>query len=322
MMAGMDRPLRLGCVSYLNAKPLIDGIERFAPGCPVRFDVPSGLLHDLERGDVDVALCPVIDYFRSTVPLAIVPVGGIGCDGPTLTVRIYSQVPLDAVEAIHADTDSHTSVALTRVLMRRRLGRDVPIIDYAPRRALPPLPLGEGEESASRERVLRGKRTFGVGSQNPLPHPLPEAEGAAADEAHPPTMLLIGDKVVTDSPAAVRYPHQLDLGEAWHEATGLPFVFAVWMCRAGAAVDPLPAQLDACRRRNAARIDELVAHYAPRHGWPSDLARHYLGDLLKFDIGPRQLQAITRFGDEAAAAGVIPAPRPLVLHNARPQAAG
>lgn len=256
-------------MSYLNAKPLIDGIEQDAPGSVVRFDVPSGLLADLERGEVDVALCPVIDYFRSAAPLAILPVGGIGCDGPTLTVRIYSQVPLEQVEAIHADTDSHTSVALMRVLMRWRLGRDVTIRDFDAR---------------------QGDR--------------------------PPTMLLIGDKVVTDSPAAVRYPHQLDLGEAWKEATGLPFVFAVWMCRAESEVDALSARLEACRGRNALRIPELVRRHAPRHGWPLDLAERYLGELLRYEVGSRQLEAMTRFGREAAAVGVIATPRPLVVYGA------
>lgn len=269
----MTATLRLGCVSYLNAKPLIDGIEAFAPDVPVRFDVPSGLLDDLERGDMNIALCPVIDYFRSHVPLEIVPVGGIGCDGPTLTVRIYSACPLEQVRTIHADTDSHTSVALMRVVLRKLHGLTPTIIDYNTRE--PPI----------------------------------------TERFWPDTMLLIGDKVVTDSPPAVRYPHQLDLGEAWKRLTGLPFVFAVWMARRGAALGRLPDALDACRSRNASRIDEIVARHAPVHGWPTDLARHYLGDLLKFTIGPAQLDAIARFGAETAEVGVIDTGRTIVLHG-------
>jgi chorismate dehydratase len=266
--------MRIGCVSYLNAKPLIDGIESVAPEVPVRFDVPSGLLADLESGEVDLALCPVIDYFRSRVPLTIVPAGGIGCDGPTLTVRLYSTGPLDAVEQVHADTDSHTSVALLRVLMLRMFGRHIEVIDFN-----------------AREHVAGGQIT-----------------------PFPPAMLLIGDKVVTDSPPAVRYPHQLDLGEAWKALTGLPFVFAVWMAGPGAALDQVPRMLASLRERNASRLAEIVARYAPGHGWPLDLAQQYLGELLKFEIGPRQIEAIRRFGDEAAAAGVIPAAQPLRLH--------
>ena len=42
------------------------------------------------------------------------------------------------------------------------------------------------------------------------------------------SVLLIGDKVVTDAPPEERYPYQMDLGAAWKELTGLPFVYAVW----------------------------------------------------------------------------------------------
>ena len=68
---------RVGCVSYLNAKPLIHGMEEAADAARARarYDVPSRLLDDLLSGAVDVALCPVIDYFRSPRPLVVVPSG-------------------------------------------------------------------------------------------------------------------------------------------------------------------------------------------------------------------------------------------------------
>src|SRR5690606_3262255 len=112
--------LRVGCVSFLNSKPLIDGVE--GPGVSVHYAVPAQLLGMLEAGEVDVALCPVIDYHRASAPLVIVPVGGIASDGPTFTVRLYSQVPIERVTTVDADTDSHTSVALMRVLLDAMYG--------------------------------------------------------------------------------------------------------------------------------------------------------------------------------------------------------
>jgi chorismate dehydratase len=103
-------------VSFLNSKPLVDGL-RDSDDTTVRFDVPSRLLDDLLAAQVEVALCPVIDFQYSPKPLVIVPVGGIGCDGPTLTVRLFSRRPIDTLTAIHADTDSHTSVALLQVVL-------------------------------------------------------------------------------------------------------------------------------------------------------------------------------------------------------------
>lgn len=268
---------RIGCVSYLNAKPLIEGVEKDPgiPGTLVKLDIPSRLLDDLLAGEVDIALCPVIDYFRSTTPLEIVPVGGIGCDGPTLTVRLFSRVPIDRITTIYADTDSHTSVALLRVLLHQRYGLTPTLIDYH-----------------ARERVAGHKLITA-----------PEA------------MLLIGDKVVADCPSEDEYPHQLDLGQAWRELTGLPFVFAVWLARRGAKLGDLPHQLDQQRIRNAARIAQIVDRHAAAHHWPRELATRYLGELLRYAIGPRECQAIERFGALAAQCGVIPASRPLVLHS-------
>jgi chorismate dehydratase len=42
----------------------------------------------------------------------------------------------------------------------------------------------------------------------------------------PEAVLLIGDKVV--DPTRAGYAYEVDLGGAWRQMTGLPFVFAVW----------------------------------------------------------------------------------------------
>jgi chorismate dehydratase len=114
--AGATRPYRLGCVSFLNARPLIEGLEGRSD-LDLRFDVPSRLLPDLEAGQVDVALCPVIDLQTSKADLEILPVGGIGCYGKTLTVRLFSRVPFPQIQSVSCDTDSHTSIVLMRVLL-------------------------------------------------------------------------------------------------------------------------------------------------------------------------------------------------------------
>lgn len=261
---------RIGCVSYLNAKPLIEGIDDAASDVAVRFDVPSGLLADLENGDVDIALCPVIDYYRSRVPLKVVPVGGIGSAAETLTVRLYSRVPIADITDLYADIDSHTSVVLVRVLLRKLHNVQPRMIDFAAR----------GHTGAT-----------------------------------PDAMLLIGDKVVTASPSDDDYPHQLDLGQAWRDLTGLPFLFAVWMARDDADLGDLPAQLDALRIANRSRIDAIADRCAPRHNWPADLARRYLGKIMQYEVGKPQLDAMRQFAKAAHELGLIDHPRPLRLHT-------
>lgn len=264
-------------MGYLNAKPLIEGLEGLADPA-VRLDVPSALLADLEQGAVDIALCPVIDYYRSGEPLVAVPVGCIASDGPTQTVRLFSRVPIDSITRVHADTDSHTSVALLRVLFDALHGKTPEVVPFD-----------------ALHDVTRGKRTPG-------------------HEA----MLLIGDKVVTNAPPAETYAYQMDLGEAWKNLTGLPFVFAIWMARRGVDLGDLPQTLDLQRQYNAQNTDAIADRHALSHGWEIDNARNYLGRVLSYAVGPAHLQAIETFAEKAARLGLIETTAPLNLYMPGP----
>src|SRR3954471_9194672 len=119
--------LRIGSVSYLNAKPLIHGLEN-QKDLSLILDVPSKLLPGLRDQRFDIALLPVIDYQRLD-NLLIVPSGGIGCDGPTPTVRIFSRCPLDKTKNLASDTDSHPSVALARIILAEQYKIHPQLID-------------------------------------------------------------------------------------------------------------------------------------------------------------------------------------------------
>jgi chorismate dehydratase len=244
----MAKLLRLGSVSYLNARPLIWGLDR-DPGIELVLDVPSRLLDGLCSARYDLALLPVIDYQRAE-GLVIVPAGGIGSDGPALTVRIFSRVPIEKIDALACDPDSHTSVALARLVLARRYGVRPEMLDL--RRA--------GERGEGRPAEAR---------------------------------LLIGDKVVCDEP--VDFPYQLDLGQEWKEMTGLPFVFAVWTAREGVDVEAVYVKLAAARTEGIKQVDRIVAEHAVPRGWPADLARRYLLENLRYEVGEREIEAMDLF---------------------------
>jgi len=269
-----SRPSRVGCVSYLNSKPLIENLQDH-PGLWIHFDVPSKLIDSLLKNDVDIALCPVIDYFRHQSDLAVVPAGGICSAGQTFTVRLYSRTPLEKITRIHADVDSHTSIVLLQVLMDELFNIKPQLVPYDAR-----------QEIAEH-------------------HPLIDA----------PAMLLIGDKVVTDGPSMLDYPHQLDLGQAWNKLTGLPFVFAVWMARQKTPLGDLPALLAKQRELNDPKRDEIARRYAPKHHWPEDLAVRYLCTLLHFKIGQAEISAMQLFAQKASRLGLVPPPSPVVLRS-------
>src|SRR6202158_1204676 len=93
--------LRLGAVGYLNARPLVFGLDR-SPRFELRYDVPSrcaALLHE-EGIDVGLALA-------------------IASRGPVASVARYTTKRMRDVRSIAMDTSSRTSVALVRVLCAR-----------------------------------------------------------------------------------------------------------------------------------------------------------------------------------------------------------
>jgi chorismate dehydratase len=249
--------LRIGSVSYLNAKPLIYGLEEDEQ-VELGLEVPSKLLDGLRNGRFDVALLPVIDYQRMQ-GLRILPTAGIGCDGETLTVRIFGKVPTTQIQRLACDTDSHTSVALARIILAERYQRHPEFVDLT-------------------------------------------NDTASSCEAR----LLIGDKVVCNVPKD--FPYELDLGAEWKALTGLPFLFAVWMARAGIDLGNVAQRLEHAKHAGMNHIDEIVHRHATSQGWPAPVARRYLTHHMKYDVGQRQLDAVRLFFQLAAKHAIISSP--------------
>ncbi len=107
--------LRIGSVSYLNARPLVSGL----PG--VVLDVPSRLTERFRRGEVDVALLPVFEALADPARV-VVPGISISSPGPVDSVLLFSRGPLGAARHVLLDDSSLTSAALVRVLFAHRLG--------------------------------------------------------------------------------------------------------------------------------------------------------------------------------------------------------
>jgi len=129
-MTESDMPTwKLGVVSFLNARPLVYGLER-AADLELVFDVPSKLAERVDAGEVDVALVPVVDFAGADRQWQIVSDACIGCDGETLTVRVFSRVPPEQVRRLHVDGDSHTSVVLAGVIWRELYGANLEIVAF------------------------------------------------------------------------------------------------------------------------------------------------------------------------------------------------
>jgi cyclic dehypoxanthinyl futalosine synthase len=118
--------------------------------------------------------------------------------------------------------------------------------------------------------------------------------------------LVIGDPALE---IEGRFPHVLDLGVAWRELTGLPFVFAAWCGRPGALSLEDERLLERAKVSGLERRHALAAEHAERTGLPGASLRAYLDEAIHYDLGDEERRGLERFYDDAAAAGLLPAAR-------------
>src|SRR6476659_3983382 len=106
--------LRIGCVKYLNARPLIYGWFG-----AVDFDHPAALCRKLEHGNLDVALVSSLEYLRRPI-YRIVDGVSISAHGAVYSVVVAHNEDLSRAQEIDIDPASETSVALLRCLLDQR----------------------------------------------------------------------------------------------------------------------------------------------------------------------------------------------------------
>jgi predicted solute-binding protein len=103
--------LRIGCVKYLNARPLIRGWP-----CEVDFDHPLALCERLANGQLDVALVSSFEFLRNPI-YRIVDDVSISSDGPVYSVVVAHHGNLSEIKEIELDPASQTGVNLLRCLL-------------------------------------------------------------------------------------------------------------------------------------------------------------------------------------------------------------
>jgi len=106
--------VRVGAVSYLNARPLVRGLDRWPERFCVRFDVPSRCAELLHAGEIDLGLIPAVEYLGGDY--RVVPDVAVASDGAVASVALFTRVPVERIRSVALDTSSRTSTMLIRVL--------------------------------------------------------------------------------------------------------------------------------------------------------------------------------------------------------------
>lgn len=139
-----ETALRIGAVSYLNSKPLVEGLPEFLPTSEIQLDFPSRLADDLTSGQLEIALIPSIEYFRGN-HYQIISDACVAAHGPVLSVKLYTRVPWGEIKTLSLDEGSRTSATLARIMLAERHG-------VFPK--LEPLPLDHRTEDTNADAIL------------------------------------------------------------------------------------------------------------------------------------------------------------------------
>lgn len=283
-------PIRVAAISFLNPAPLLYSFEhepaasRLRPRYAVHYTTPARCAAQLHAGEADLGLIPVAQL---TPDLAIVPGCTIASQHQVrsilLLVRTSEDRPLaetlGSLRTIAADSASRSSAAYLWTMLRRFFHAD-PTLE---------------ERTANPLSML--------------------ADHQAALLIGDPALLAREDKDAIDREIASRFGDRLlwlDLAELWRAETGLPWVAAVWavrpeaLPRAGITKAELIADLQASRDAGLEHTEELVTEWMPRLRLSPATIRTYLTRNIYYQLDQPCLEAIQRFRDYAAEAGVLP----------------
>jgi chorismate dehydratase len=126
--------------------------------------------------------------------------------------------------------------------------------------------------------------------------------------------LVIGDPAFDVDPATARVD-KIDLGHEWKAMTGLPFVYAMWVGRPGAASPAQCRALQQARDRGVGHLREIARDVGAGDPELERRALEYLRDNLKYSLGDREAAGLRRFHELAADLGLVPALHPLRFYE-------
>lgn len=241
---------RVGCVSYVNATPLIWWFNHLGENSPVEvvFDVPSKLPGLLENGEVQAILVSSIDSILHP-NRCVLSNACIGSNGPVESVRLFSRVPFPEIKTLALDASSMTSNRLAQIILREKYNISPQTVTMAP----------DGESML-----------------------------AQCDAC-----VLIGDIGMTAQLPGSRI---IDLGEAWTDLTGLPFVWALWTSYA--ELPELSNFLDDSYLYASQNWESVLDLAQTRVDWPREIIHHYLSRCVHFPLDSEAKQGLALFSEK------------------------
>jgi len=270
----MKDKLRIGEIRYANCTPIYHTLKgKFdCAGYEFVTGEPAALNAMLAAGGVDVSSSSSVEYARHAGEYLIVPEISISSVGEVGSILLFSKVAMQELGG--KDIAVSSASATSTVLLK----------------------------------VLLKKR-YGLDARL-VPH-IPELPGMLEGRQ---AALLIGDEALKERAGADGTAGLFiyDLGGLWHEFTGLPFVYALWMIREDSS-----QRLPGLARRFAADIAkarvvaessfEAIARVSPERIWLGEQGLLDYWRAMSYGLGDAHVKGLSLFFDMAAELNEAPA---------------
>lgn len=265
--------MKIGRIPYINCYPVYGAIDRGRVSLDAELvdGVPTDLNQKMAIGELDISVVSAVEYARDSGRYLLLPDLAISCDGPVRSVMLFSSRPASDLTSrnVIVSRSSMTSVALLELLF---------------------------------ENVWHSRPRFVPGDAEVRDIVIDSPTDAEA-------RLVIGDAaLVLGSKHRQRYPYAYDLGQAWKEWTGQPFVFAVWVAQRSTDVKAAlvaHAGLIASRNWGLDHLPELAEQANEVTGVDLQVCTEYLSGL-DYGLSYPHLAGLTEFYRRLFERGRIP----------------
>jgi len=270
---------RIAAVSFLNAIPLIDWFDQTHNDRVILDHALPSRLAGMLAAGEADVAMLPVVEILRGASPGMLPGTGIACLGDVDTVKLYHRGALDQLVRVAVDRGSRTSVALLRILLQEQFGIHPEFTEIEPRPNWRPA-TGQGA-------LIIGDRCF-------------EYEKELREN---------GETDVTS----------YDLGGAWHNLTGLPFVFAAWAVAPGfpekagdEGLRELTGLLTRSRDHGLAHLKEIAVREAAlgrlghRGEATVEALDYYFRHSLRYVLGEEEMAGLRRFHELCVKHGVVP----------------
>ncbi|MDD4650268.1 MAG: menaquinone biosynthesis protein [Desulfoplanes sp.] len=266
--------LNIGKIDYLNVWPLFHLLEQEqCDNYRLTPGHPSFLNACLAKGSIDISPSSAFEYFLHAERYQILPELSISSDGPVQSVLLASPVPMEELPDFLTAHGNRVNVT-----------------------------------GASATSVGLFKILWSLAWKFPAPEWHVTEPALGLSQGLP--FLEIGDRALDLYVNRPQGWQIIDLGEAWKQWTGLPFVFALWIVRNDlddqqyTLLHNLSSQLVAIKKSVHARLDRLAAEAVHTHFTPAELIAYW--NVMSYELGHKEQASLALYAHYCTQLNLLP----------------